>query len=71
MQGAGDLGDMPVQAALGEQARGDDGEREQSERQAQQLALDGEGDEPDNAEQQHDTDDARCLAPARSRWLRR
>ena len=64
-QRVGDIGDVPVQAALRDQGAGDDGDGDQSERQAQQLALDNEGDCADDAEEQQDRDDASAASPVR------
>ena len=57
-QRGGDIGDVLVQAALRDQGAGDDGDADQSERQAKQLAFDNEGNCADNAEEQ--TGSRRC-----------
>ena len=51
-QRVGDIGDVPVQAALCDQGAGDDGDREKSERQPKQFAFDDERDRADNAEEE-------------------
>ena len=65
-QRVGDIGDMPVQAALRDQGAGDDGDGEQSERQAEQFVFDNERDRADNAKEEQDRDDADGVSPRRS-----
>ena len=48
----GDIGDVPVQAALRDQGAGDDGDGDQSERKPEQFAFDNDGDRADNAKEQ-------------------
>ena len=51
LERGGDIGDMPVQAALRDQGAGHQRDDENAERQAQQRVLDDEGDRSDNGEQ--------------------
>ncbi len=67
----GDIGDVPVQAALRDQGAGDQRDDENAERQAQQCVLDDEGDRSDNAENDQKRNNARGTASSRASARRR
>ena len=62
LERGGDIGDVPVQAALREQSAGDQRDDENAERQAQQCVLDDEGDRSDNGENDQQRNKARGTA---------
>ena len=63
LQRGGDIGDVLVQATLRDQGAGDDGDNDQSERQAKKFALNDEGDRPDDGKEKQDCDDAGATPP--------